>query len=545
MRRIALLCLTAAACAAAVAGPASAQVQPAGTGEPAYTNSAQNTQWFEWPATSGADAYRIRFDYYENNTLKASPVVNLPNANSGSNWANWSGVATLQHGGQYGICAQGHYSFPNDPLFFPDGPNSCSMGTMLGRRAYTTIDRSKPMAALQLAGNAAFVRDTKVPVRIDFADDVAGPFPANFLCFEVGVGPDNLCDTAAGRIYGHNPACSVPGSAGKATTFTCTADYGAIADGNVWACVIAADASIPDNPNGPNQSGTADKANLSQPSCDGVVLDRTPPTVAIGVASAAVKVGDLVSLQATATDATSGMSGAGQWTWGDNTGGASGDAVTHTYTQPGTYEVAVTVADAAGNTAVAKKTLTVTAAGGGGGTTDPPGGGGGGTTPPPGGGGGGRGRDLASARRRDDSAPGRRRRHARARRPALRPHARQVDPGGADRERQRPRGAHARARHARRRPRRRQARPRRDRRRAPEAAQEPEGGPLHAQGDLQDGQRDPQAHADRQGVLPPRQGREPAHRRRARNRPARAAGRPLPRRSPGPHLLGAAAGGAR
>ena len=74
-------------------------------------------------------------------------------------------MATLQHGGQYGICAQGHYSFPNDPLFFPDGPNSCSMGTMLGRRAYTTIDRSKPTAALQLAGNAAFARDTKVPVR--------------------------------------------------------------------------------------------------------------------------------------------------------------------------------------------------------------------------------------------------------------------------------------------------------------------------------------------------------------------------------------------
>ena len=197
MRRIALLCLTAAACAAAVADSASAQVQPAGTGEPAFTNSVQNTQWFEWPATSGADAYRIRFDYYENNTLKASPVVNLPSANSGSNWANWSGVATLQHGGQYGVCAQGQYSFPNDPLFFPDGPNSCSMGTMLGRRAHTTIDRSKPTATLQLAADAAYTRDTKIPVRIDFADDVAGPFPANFLCFEVGVGPDNLCDTNA------------------------------------------------------------------------------------------------------------------------------------------------------------------------------------------------------------------------------------------------------------------------------------------------------------------------------------------------------------
>ena len=385
MRRIALLCLGAVACAAAAAPQASAQVQPAGTGEPLYTNSTQNTQWFEWPAAQGADAYRIRYDYYENNTLKASPTYNSSSVGSGSNWANWSGVATLQHGGQYGVCAQGQYSFPNDSLFFPDGPNSCSMGTMLGRRAYTTIDRSKPTAAIALAVGAVSVKDTKVAVRIDFSDDVAGPFPANFLCFQVGGGPHNLCDTNVGAIYGHNPACSVPGSAGKSTTFSCTADYGQIPDGNVWACVIAADASIPDNPNGPNQSATADKANLSAASCDGVVVDRTPPTVSIGVASASVKVGELVSFQASASDATSGLAGVGQWTWGDNTAGGSGDALAHTYTQPGTYEVTLTVTDAVGNAAIAKKAITVTAADGG--TTTPPPSGGGTTTPPPAGGG--------------------------------------------------------------------------------------------------------------------------------------------------------------
>src|SRR4051794_36387584 len=338
MRRIANTCLAALICGAAAAGPASAQVQPAGTGEPAYTNSAQNTQWFEWPATSGADAYRVRYDYYENNVLKASPTVNAPNVNSGSSWANWSGVAPLQHGGQYGICAQGQYSFPNDSLFFSDGPSSCSMGTMLGRRAYTTIDRSKPSAALQLASGAPYVTDTKVPVAIAFSDDVAGPFPANFLCFQVGGGPQGVCDSSTGAIYGHNPACSVPAGAGKSTTFTCTADYGQVPDGNLWACVIAADASIPDNPNGPNQSASAEKANLSAPSCDAVVVDRTPPTVSIVVGSGTVKAGDLVAFQSSAADATAGLSGAGQWTWGDNTATGSGAAVTHTYTQPGTYE---------------------------------------------------------------------------------------------------------------------------------------------------------------------------------------------------------------
>ncbi len=385
MRWTAILTLGAVVCAAAVTEPASAQVQPAGTGEPAYTNSAQNTQWFEWPAATGVGAYRIRYDYYENNALRASPIVNRSSFNSGSGWANWSGVATLQHGAQYGICAQGQYTFPNDSLWISDGPNSCSMGTMLGRRAYTTIDRSKPTAAIQLAAGAAFVKDSNIPVRVDFSDDVAGPFPANFLCFDVGGGLQQACDTSAGKIYGYNAPCSVPATGGKSTTFSCTVDYGAIADGIVWACVIAADASIPDNPSSSNQTATAEKANLSAPSCDSVVVDRTPPAVSIGTVPASVKVGDLVSFQASASDATSGLAGVGQWTWGDNTGGASGDAVTHTFTQPGTYEVALTVTDGAGNSATAKKAITVSAVtstpgggttGTGGGTTDP----GGGTT---------------------------------------------------------------------------------------------------------------------------------------------------------------------
>ncbi len=348
MRRNALILLGAMVCAAFMAGPASAQVQPAGTGEPLYTNSTQNTQWFEWSAKSGIGSYRVRWDYYENNALVANPTQN-PAPNGATNvWANWSGVRTLQHGGQYGVCAQGQYTFPNDSLWISDGPNSCSMGTTLGRRAYTTIDRSKPTAALQLAAGAAFVKNTNVALKVDFADDVAGPFPANFLCFQVG-GANGVCDTSKGAIYGYNASCSVPGGAGKSTTFNCTANYGEIADGDVWACVIAADASIPDNPSGPNQSATADKANLSNASCDSVVVDRTPPVAAMNTASWSVKVGDLVSFQASASDATSGLAGVGEWTFGDSDAIPSGNIVTHVYDQAGTYEVTLTVKDAAGN----------------------------------------------------------------------------------------------------------------------------------------------------------------------------------------------------
>ncbi len=367
-----LLLLGTVACALGAAQPAAAQVQPAGTGEPLFTNSAQNTQWLEWPATSGADGYRVKFDYYENGSLVANPTYDMPNGAS-NQWVNWSGVKALQHGGQYGVCAQGYWSLPNDSLFFPDGPNSCSMGTMLGRRAHTTIDRSKPATSIAVAGGQEYTKDAKVGIQVGFSDDVAGPFPANFMCFQFG-GTSNICDSNAGFIYGYNSACSVPAGGGKATTFTCTADFGSgsspAPDGPVWACVVAADAAIPDNPNGPNQSASAEKANLSDAKCDGVVLDRTAPAVSI-TAPATAKVGDLVPFSVQASDAGSGVGSGFEWSYGDGTAAGSGGTVNHTFTQPGTYEVRVKTADAAGNAGTATKVVTVSApvSGGGGGGT--------------------------------------------------------------------------------------------------------------------------------------------------------------------------------
>jgi hypothetical protein len=386
-----LLILGTVACVFGTVQTASAAVQPAGTGEPLYTSSAQNTQWFEWPATSGIGGYRVQYSYYENNALVAQPTISSPNGASNV-WANWSGVKTLQHGGQYGICSQGSYVFPNDSLWISDGPNSCSMGTALGRRASTTIDRSKPSTSIALAGGAAATKDAKVAIQVAFSDDVAGPFPANFMCFQFG-GTSNICDSGAGFIYGYNSACSVPAGGGKSTTFTCTADFGSGAnpapDGPVWACVVAADASIPDNPSSPNQAQSAEKANLSDAKCDGVILDRTAPAVSIDAPSTA-KVGDLVSFGAQASDATSGVAGGYDWSFGDNTGGATGDAVNHTFTQTGTFEVRVKAKDGAGNEGTTTKVVTVSNAGGGGSTGGGTGGStGGGTGGSTGGGAGG------------------------------------------------------------------------------------------------------------------------------------------------------------
>ena len=116
---------------------------------------------------------------------------------------------------------------PTTRCSIPDGPNSCSMGTMLGRRAYTTIDRSKPTRGDRAGRRRRVLTDAKVALKVDFSDDVAGPFPANFLCFQYGGGPSGLCDTTprASSTATTRPARS-PASGGKSTSFTCTADYG-------------------------------------------------------------------------------------------------------------------------------------------------------------------------------------------------------------------------------------------------------------------------------------------------------------------------------
>jgi hypothetical protein len=69
-----ILILGTVACVLGAVQTATAAVQPAGTGEPLYTNSAQNTQWFEWPSTSGIGGYRVQYSYYEDNAPVAQPT---------------------------------------------------------------------------------------------------------------------------------------------------------------------------------------------------------------------------------------------------------------------------------------------------------------------------------------------------------------------------------------------------------------------------------------------------------------------------------------
>jgi hypothetical protein len=261
------LCLVVAVAALLVtAAPAGAQVMVDGSGEPAYTSSSQNTQFVTWQNPGGGiDGYRLQISYYRDGVLVQETTHDT--TLSGTSWINWSGVATLEEGRTYGICVQGRYSFPDDSLYYPDGPNSCSMGAMLGKRTSTTIDRTKPTVSVALADGAASTKSASVPVSIAFSDAAAGPFGATWTCIAAGADP---CTE-----FTYSPSCSVPTAPGRSTTFICSADASQLPDGPVTVCAVAADNSVPDNPSSANQTRTADQANRSDAQCDSVVVDRS------------------------------------------------------------------------------------------------------------------------------------------------------------------------------------------------------------------------------------------------------------------------------
>ena len=78
------------------AAPASADVTVEGTGEPAFTNSTNNTQWVRWQAPGGTDGYRLRIRWYRDGVQLSEVTQAVPD--SGVLWMDWAGVATLEEG---------------------------------------------------------------------------------------------------------------------------------------------------------------------------------------------------------------------------------------------------------------------------------------------------------------------------------------------------------------------------------------------------------------------------------------------------------------
>jgi len=394
-RRI-LACLAALTVMAVCASSASATIS--GYQEPAYTKTpGNNTYWFNWQAFQGHDPNGNNDNRYYlcEWTERNNVVIENHNGSSGPGATNCTGLlrwngggvnggnfawlplqqnSVLDEGASYKVCSDGYYFD-----FFLWSIDSANGGHCIS----SIIDRSAPSITASVNGTDEYTKNPVLNLHIDYQDAISPPWfgsdgrASNWTCVTQG----QPCTP------GGNPDadCSIPQVRNsRINAFNCQADVSAFGDGKWYFCARSADAAMPDNPNGTNQlGGTSNSANLSGVSCGFVNVDRTGPAVTVNSSATSVKVGDLVQLSASATDAA-GVSGQIDWDYGDNTGHGSGASTTHTYTQPGTYEVKASAGDVPGNTGVGTKTITVAPAGGG--TTPPPTGGGGGGTTTPGGG---------------------------------------------------------------------------------------------------------------------------------------------------------------
>ena len=359
----------------------------AGTGaylEPRFTKTTTNTWFFNYTRVQGtSNEYFLCFTVRKDGvTIEPSNGTNGPGSQNctGNIYANGASGETggiqpdavnmpLAIGSTYEMCVT---DFRWSAVIYQFASSACQS---------TTIDNTKPAIATYVNGTDVYTRNLAINIHIDYTDAIAVPFPANFGCLALGGGC--TVDMATGYAAG----CSVPNvplnalnNAARNNSFDCSTTLASdTPDGVVAFCARAADAAIPDNASSNNQAQPASSANISDPQCGSVILDRTPPSTSITASATTARVGDLINFSAQSSDATSGTSGQYTWVFGDNTPNGAGANTSHTYTQSGTYEAKLSTTDGAGNTGEGKQIITINPPATGGGT----GGTGGTITPPP------------------------------------------------------------------------------------------------------------------------------------------------------------------
>jgi plastocyanin len=360
----------------------------AGTGayfEPRFTKTTTNSWFFNYTRVQGTtNEYFLCFTLRKDGvTIEPSNGTNGPGSQNctGNIYANGAsgeigpigpdpGHLPMTVGSIYEMCVT---DFRSSAVIYQFASSACQS---------TRIDNTKPGINTFVNGTDVYTRNLLLNIHIDYADQFAVPYPANFACLALGGGctPDLATGYAAGCSQPNVPLNWINDGA-RNNSFDCQTTLASdTPDGVVAFCVRAADQAVPDNPASNNQlAQPASSANISDPQCGSVILDRTPPSASITASATTVKVGDLVNFSAASSDPISGTSGQYTWIFGDNTANGSGANTSHTYTQAGTYVAKVSTTDGAGNTGEGTQTITVNPPATGGGT----GGTGGTITPPP------------------------------------------------------------------------------------------------------------------------------------------------------------------
>jgi hypothetical protein len=374
-------------------------------GKTAYTKTTGNASfWWHWKAVKGFNSnntdnynYFLCFKTWHNGVQEefsdhtAGP--GSPNCTYSVVTSAWTTTApegdargqpytsstVLSDGHQYYMCITGAYYFGYYWKADAASPSFCPT---------TVIDRSKPVVTVDVNGTAQYTNNPTLNFHIHYTDAISPPWAANYRCIKIG-SPCTGADT-----FNYDAACSAlnqPYSDFRVRDFFCNGDASTQPDGPIYFCAASSDSAVPDNPSSTNQtppSLNSGMSNISDFQCGYVILDRTPPVVTASANKTTVNVGDLVGFTGAATDATSGVPGAFDWNFGDNTAHGAGTNVTHSYTTAGTFVASTTISDGAGNPGTGNVTITVKAIPPPGSTPNPPpaGGtstGGGSITPPP------------------------------------------------------------------------------------------------------------------------------------------------------------------
>ena len=345
-------------------------------GEPAVTNTATDSHFFDWSTQGNQGNIRFCVNVYRNSTLYERGCV--------------PGPSTYYPNNSSGTLSQTENAIPDGtfvnvvPLQCQEGTFTCLSCAFEFCHSATLIDLNQPVLTVFAAGTAIYTNNAHIPMHVDYNDALSHPWLAGgdnaavFTCAR----RDRPCTNADEHNY--DPNCShanltrfaAPGNP-KVNSFDCTFDFSAGADGPVYLCATAADQSVPDpDPTAVEPSSlpthvdqfknpatglgwTAANANLAENSCGSVVLDRAPPALGISASDTTPATGDLVTFSASGSDGVSGISGPFSWDFGDNTPGKQGANITHTYGDPGTYHVTLTGHDGAGNEGSASVDLVV------------------------------------------------------------------------------------------------------------------------------------------------------------------------------------------
>jgi hypothetical protein len=227
------------------------------------------------------------------------------------------------------------------------GTTACDPTDTAPATLTTTMDASAPAGTVAIDGGAEFTRSADVALTLAATDAAPGGGTG------AGVAGVQVSDDGAFRCVANqvlSPDCPVTLQSTMATRL-------AGPDGVRTVWVRYRDGARPWTTGDPLGNG-------STVASDTIVLDRTPPAVAMSLSTVGGTAGVRLDATASVSDATSGPDAAtAAWTFGDGAT-ATGLTASHTYAAAGTYAGAFTVNDRAGNTATYPFTVTVNAAGG-------------------------------------------------------------------------------------------------------------------------------------------------------------------------------------